>query len=246
MVSDINRIFEERRQEIDTYLDLLKAFERQVQEGPPEIGGAAITVQQQRILYSSVYLQLYNLVEATVTWCISAVTAAASDNKRWSPADLSAELRREWVRFKVRTHVDLNYDHRLEYAVDFCDYLISSLPVQSWSLEVGNSGNWSDMEIERLTKRIGCSLSISTDAHNAVKKHVRDEMGPLVLVRDLRNKLGHGALSFEECGNGVTADELRSIKDSTVSYLREVVAAFDAYVSTYQFLISARRPTEGA
>ena len=52
--------FEERLQEIDAYLDLLDAIQHQAQTGPPKIGDVTITTQQQRILYSSVYLQLYN------------------------------------------------------------------------------------------------------------------------------------------------------------------------------------------
>jgi hypothetical protein len=241
-MTSIITYFEGRRQEIDVYIDLLAALERQVREGPPQIGGAPITAQQQRILYSSVYLQLYNLVEATVTWCVEAVAAAASDNGRWNPGDLSAELRREWIRFKARTHIDLNYDNRLHCAVEFCDFLIGSFPVQKWAVELGNSGNWSDGEIERITERIGCSLTISTAAKTGVKRHVRDDMGTLVLIKTLRNKLGHGALSFEECGNGVTVDELKVIKDAAVTYLREVVAAFERYIATYQFLIPTRRP----
>ena len=47
--------FEERLQEIDAYLDLLDALERQVHDGPPKIGGGRITAQQQKILYSAVY-----------------------------------------------------------------------------------------------------------------------------------------------------------------------------------------------
>jgi len=64
--------FEERLIEIESYLELLEALENQVQEGLPQFGGdgSTITVQQQRILYSSVYLQLYNLVESTVTKCV--------------------------------------------------------------------------------------------------------------------------------------------------------------------------------
>ena len=57
--------FEERLQEIEVYLDLLEHLEQQVAIGPPKIGESSITTQQQKILYSSVYLQLYNLVEAT-------------------------------------------------------------------------------------------------------------------------------------------------------------------------------------
>ena len=121
---DVTHAFEERLQEIDAYLNLLDALERQVRTGPPSIGGAPITAQQQKILYSSVYLQLYNLVEATATWCIEAVTEAAAEGSRWRPVDLASKLRREWVRTTARTHVDLNYNHRLDATVDFCDLLL--------------------------------------------------------------------------------------------------------------------------
>jgi len=66
-VNSIADSFEERLHEIDAYLDLLDALQRQAQSGPPKIGDFVITAQQQKILYSSVYLQLYNLVEATAT-----------------------------------------------------------------------------------------------------------------------------------------------------------------------------------
>ena len=57
------RSFEERLIEIESYLELLEALENQVRRGLPQFGedGSTITVQQQKILYSSVYLQLYNL-----------------------------------------------------------------------------------------------------------------------------------------------------------------------------------------
>ncbi len=115
-MGDFSQAFEDRLQEIEAYLDLLESLEKQVQTGTPRIGGkkdgATITVQQQKILYSSVYLQLYNLIESTVTSCIDAVCAAIVNN--WRPCDLSAEMRREWVRFTARTHIELNYDNRLE------------------------------------------------------------------------------------------------------------------------------------
>ena len=60
-MDQLTQIFEGALQEIEAYLDLLEALERQVREGPPRIGGAAITTQQQKILYSSVYLQLCDL-----------------------------------------------------------------------------------------------------------------------------------------------------------------------------------------
>lgn len=245
-MDSISTTFEDRLQEIETYLDLLDALERQVRDGPPVIGGSAITAQQQKILYSSVYLQLYNLVEATITWCVEAVCSAAAKDGRWLPGDLSSSLRREWVKHTARTHLDLNHEHRLEAAVAMCDSLIQTLPVIAWTVERGRGGNWDEDEIKDVARRIGFELTITPEVYTGVKRRIRDDKGSLVLVRDLRNQLAHGSLSFAECGDGVTAFELRELKDRTASYLREVVAAFRSYIDGHEYLIADRRPAQGA
>ena len=130
--------FEERYREIEIYLDLLEALEQQVQQGTPQLGenGATITVEQQRILYSSIYLQLYSLVESTVTQCLEAI-ADIVISRGLRPSELSDELRKEWVRITARTHIDLNYENRLESALSLCDHLVKTLPISSFSVEIG-------------------------------------------------------------------------------------------------------------
>lgn len=241
----LTETFEERLQEIDAYLDLLDALERQVHDGPPKIGGGRITAQQQKILYSAVYLQLYNLVEATVTWCLDAVCAAAADNGRWLPCDLTSELRSEWIRTKARTHVDLNAENRLATTIEFCEHLIQSLPVSAWNIERRSAGSWDDLLIEEMTERIGCRVQLSQEVRTGIKRKLRDDKSALALVRDFRNRLAHGSLSFTECGEGVTAAELRQMKDSTGNYLREIVGSFRDYIATYEFITPARRPVAG-
>lgn len=243
MADSLSQTFEERLQEIETYLDLLEALERQVQTGPPIIGGATITTQQQKILYSCVYLQLYNLVEATVTWCVDAVCTAATANSRWRPGDLSEHLRREWVRSTARTHIfELTIENRLQSAVYLCNHLIQSLPISKWEIEKGQGGNWDDDAIKLITDRLGCQLQISHEVLEGVKRPIRDDKGALALVKDLRNRLAHGSLSFVECGDNVTVPDLREIKQRTVQYLREVIAAFTLYINTYGFLHPDQRP----
>ena len=96
--------------------------------------------------------------------------------------------------------------------------------------------------MQAITERLGCDLQISPDVLKGVKRHIRDDKGALVLIRDLRNRLGHGTLSFSECGEGFTVPDLRDLKDRTALYLREVVAAFRTYIDAYEFLVPARRP----
>lgn len=244
-MESLQEAFEERLREIETYLDLLEIVERQVQSGPPRLAGegARITAEQQKILYSGVYLQLYSLVEATITRCIEAVCIAASNGKLWKPGDLSERIRAEWVRSVARTHEDLTHDNRLGSALKMFDALVNAAPVSHFKVERAG-GNWDDGRIEVMSRRLGFELRISEPVRVGVKRHIRDDKGALALIRDLRNSLAHGSLSFVECGNGATVSDLRSLKESTAAYLREVVESFNTSIAAHEYLVPEKRPAE--
>jgi hypothetical protein len=244
-MESLGRAFEERLAEIESYLEFLNGVETEAREGPPRLGsreGPVITAQQQRILYSSVFLQLYNLVEATVVKCLDGVTEAALQAGSWEPGDLKTELRREWVRVMARTHVDLNYENRLQNALSLCEHLVTSLPVSGFRMEKGGGGNWDDHAIEEVTVRLGFNLHVSANTYNSIKRPFRDDLGPLRLVKKLRNSLAHGDISFAECGENLTVQELRDLTDRTSTYLREVVEAFATYIDGHEYLIPEKRP----
>jgi len=233
--------FEERLAEVEIYLEFLKTMEAQAQHGPPRLEGAThpISPEQQRILYSSVYLQLYNLVESTMSRCIAAVAGAASG--RWKPADLSEALRREWVRVIARTHEDLNSENKLAGALQLCNHLVESLPVVDFTIAKAG-GNWDDQAIEAMSKRLGLQLVVSKPVHSAIKRKFRDELGPLALVKNLRNRLAHGSISFVQCAEDANVSRLVELKESTVDYLREVVGCFTRYLESLEYLRPERRP----
>ena len=215
------------------------------QQGPPRLQGAEhpISVQQQRILYSSVFLQLYNLVEATMSRCIETVAAAASENGQWKPGDLATELKREWVRATARTHESsLTPAHRLDRALAMCDLLIASLPIAEFDIDKGGGGNWDDAAIEAISHRLGFRLIVSPPVYSAIKRRFQDDLGPMALVKDLRNRLAHGSISFAQCAEDVTVARLQELKGMTVAYLREVVGCFANYVEAHEYLIPERRP----
>jgi hypothetical protein len=189
-----------------------------------------------------VFLQLYNLIEATIVRCLDGVTDAALRAGAWSPGDLTLELRREWVRVMARTHVDLNYESRLLSALSLCDHLVSALPVSGFQVEKGGGGNWDDQAIEHIADRLGFVLRVRPETYTAIKRKLRDDLGCLQLVKKFRNELAHGSISFAECGENVTVGELRDMTNRTASYMREVVAAFRAYIEEHGYITEARRP----
>jgi len=210
---------EERLREVASYLEFLRSIERATMSGPPRIVGSVdtITAEQQRILYSSVFLQLYSVVEATITRCLDFVTVATFDSRKPKPGELNARLRRVWVQEVARTHIDLTPMHRLDSALVLCDHLVGQLPVPSFKISKG-AGNWDDSEIEAITKRLGCTLAVPHEAFR------------------LRNQLAHGEISFAQCSEGVTVEELERLTNLTSDYLKGVAASFEIYVASEGFM----------
>lgn len=245
--SDLVTFFDERFNEVSAYLELLEEVERAARSGPPRIAGSEyrITAPQQKILYSSVYLQLYNLVEATMARCVSEITRAAAASGKWQPHELSDELRQEWVRSSARTHIDMTPDSRLKYALQMTDHLVNQLPIREFEIETGGGGNWDDEAIYAMAKRLGCQIAISSTALAGVKRVRRDGMGSMKLVKDRRNSLAHGSISFVDCADGIIATELREMSQQVESYLREVIKCFAHYIDSYIFLRPEIRPNGG-
>lgn len=230
---DLASFFDERYEEVDMYLSFLQNVEDAAREGAPRFRGTqtTITTAQKKILNSSLYLQLYNLVEATVLRCLEAVAAAVKESGR-RPSDLNVSLRTEWVRSIARTHIDMGADKRLEAALKLCEQLLQQMPIRQFSIEPGGGGNWDDSSIETICERVGCDLTISPSSLQAVKRHIRDDMGALKLVKNRRNGLAHGSLSFVDCSDGVTVAELRSLATAVGDYLREAVGCFVNFIES--------------
>lgn len=239
--------FDERYAEIEAYLSFLQNVEDAARDGTPRLRGtdAPITTEQKKILNSSLYLQLYNLVEATVLRCLEAVVAAIEEAER-RPSELSINLRTEWVRSIARTNSDLGPDKRLQAALDLCEQLLQQMPVKGFKIEPGGGGNWDDSSIEEICERVGCGLTLSPSVVQAAKRHVRDDMGALKLVKNRRNGLAHGSLSFVDCSDGVTVAELKGLVTAVGDYLREAVGCFVSFIEVEIAKKNAPAQKEGA
>ncbi|WP_268220762.1 MAE_28990/MAE_18760 family HEPN-like nuclease [Streptomyces sp. EMB24] len=243
--ADLFPFFEERFGEVDSYIDFLEKIEEATQNGIPRIAVSEyrITAKQQRILYSSVYLQLYNLVEATMARCVSELTEATSTAGRWQPHQLNDNLLQEWVRSTARTHADMSAPNRLKHALEMSTHIVQQLPIKPFVIDVGGGGNWDDEVIYRMAERLGCRLSLTSPTQARVKRKRRDGLGPLQLVKDRRNGLAHGSISFVDCADGVVVRELREMSQCVEAYLREVIACFKNYIDSYNFLRPDSRPS---
>ena len=126
-------------------------------------------------------------------------------------------------------------DNRLKQAVEMSNHLIEQLPINGFSIDIGGGGNWDDRAIEKIGTRVGCNLTISAPTNAAVKRPFRDDLGALKLVKNRRNSLAHGAISFVDCADGVAVAELLNLTEAVGAYLREVI---DCFIDTSRHSIS--------
>lgn len=235
--------FEERLSEVEAYLSFLEELELASQAGAPRFGeaGAPLSQLQSEILRAGVFVQLYNLVEATMTKCLDAVAKASLDGN-WLPSQLSPEFRKEWVRVVAAIGVEMNSASRLEYALRLVDLLVTNRGLEPFKIEKGGGGNWDDEVIETMLRRLGVSLILAPTVRTAAKRPIRDGLRVMRVIMKLRNDLAHGNISFAECGQNETSISLREVAHNSAMYLRTVVRAIGRYIEQHEFLVAEHRP----
>ena len=84
---DLLTVYQERKNEIQKYLDFIAGIETILPDGSPMLTGInttthgsvfRITPDIQKILYAGLYLQLYNIVESTVVKCVRYIESLLS------------------------------------------------------------------------------------------------------------------------------------------------------------------------
>ena len=114
--------------------------------------------------------------------------------------------------------------------------------ITGFKVERGGGGSWDDAAIEHIAGRLGIALHVSPGTQGAIKRKYRDDLGCLQLHKKFRNEMSHGSITFAECGEYLNVSELRDITIRTVSFIRDVVVAFRAYIDSLGYFVPARRP----
>lgn len=247
-MSDILRKFEARVEEIELYLSFLGSVQDAV-SGSAARGNFsstfAFTPKHQQVLHASVFLHLYNLVESTVTWCIELIESAVSSHEGKNIGDFSEQLRKEWVKAVARTSEDLTHVHRLDAALLLCNQVMNLMPPE---LKIARNvgGNWDDEKIFGLASRLGLTLNISPTVYSRVRRPVRNDLGPMKIIKKMRNELAHGSISFSEYGADHSVCDLREIADDCLSYLREFICCVEQYISNHDYLAVTAKPLQHA
>ncbi|EGO9737154.1 hypothetical protein BF347_004730, partial [Escherichia coli] len=200
--------FDERSGEILAYLDLLKFIEHAGAElisSDNKEHKFTITSQSRKTLKGAVYILLYNLIESTMREAICLIHETIYDRN---------------IEFdKLKKNLKSEILKRLKNESVNIDNLISGLTKGiSCGISYGTfnkkkifSGNIDREEIKEKSKIYG----FSTHSDYTHTKHGEK----LATVKQHRNDLSHGNVSFAEIGKNVSYQDLENISLEVIAYL---------------------------
>ena len=184
------------------------------------------------VLKSGFLVHLYNVVEAVMTKILEEV---AADVIRYPPAKWSSSVRTEWVRTRAGVEGGIESHQRLSRTVKVVDEAIEG--AVNVAFRVSYERNWSDAEITKVSKRLGCSLQVAPDVvRRACDERFQDDLPPMKYIRHKRNSLAHGNETFREGARQLSPGDLQRLRRTVVEYMESVSASFTSYLEGKSFL----------
>lgn len=232
---ELRILFQERRQEVDHYLGLLEI----VENATKPFGNRTVPNVDQdhlKILRSHMYLHLYNLVEATMSWCLAAAAEAPRKRKSWRPRHLIPEMLSELVKYSIGGST--NHDKIAVNATTLTQKVINGEPMQMFDFVIQKrAGNWNQTRIRNTASALGVHISLSpTTRKNMFSSNYVDR------IWKRRNELAHGDLSFAQAGADTSLTDLKDFCHWTATYLSEILESYCRYVDYHEFLLVRYRP----
>ena len=175
-----------------------------------------VTQEMQCALKAQFLVVLYNIVESTVCDCLNSFYDSIADDGL-TFAELSDEMRLMWKNYLKRTS---NPDYQKS------DAELMSMAIRFENLAINISGSLDIRKIIDVFSKHGCKL----DETNRERFS-----NSFLVVKNKRNILAHGNVSFSDCGSNYMVSDLEKFKKDILDGLQEVVTQAKEYISNKDY-----------
>lgn len=184
-----------------------------------------------KMLKANALMMVYNLVESSMMGGILEIydqvkTLGLSYN------DVRREIRDIWFAFKFNQVYDktAHYNSYRDKALEIINGIINSDTIELNRKATDISGNLDADAIRQVCRDHGIIFTVDENCRGGVV---------LTDVKDKRNNLAHGTISFVECGRDYSLDELTKIKNETILFLRGLLNGMKSYYDNQKYLFPA-------
>lgn len=181
-----------------------------------------------RILKANGFLLLYNLVESCTKNCIRQIFNAIK-NDGLSYTDLAEKLREIWADQRMRQHQGAKDNNLRKHIREVAEAVTNQELVELDEKNIRISGNIDAREIRGFAKAYGFESGVVDPARGNC----------LATIKNQRNTLAHGDLTFVECGRDFTVEDMVQFKENVKGYLQDVITNVDTFVTNRKYAKAA-------
>lgn len=220
-------MFNSRKNEINLYFNAIKELDNYKVEGLSEKNN--LNDEFIKILKAQSILMIYNLIESTVMGGILVIYDKIKREKL-KYKDINKKLKEIWISYKFMEVYDQN-SHFQSYknkAFEIINAILSEKVIELNRKATAISGNLDAQQIRNIC-----------DDHGIEFYPAQECQGGVILenVKERRNDLAHGTISFAECGRDYTIEQLTDIKDKTVLFLEGLLDGMKNYYDAQKYKI---------
>jgi hypothetical protein len=223
--------FEKRVKEVDTYFRNLKHL---------STPGALLTLPQSlsvnidaeflEMIKSNWLLILYNLIEFAIREGILEIYSKI-EKDGFCYETLRPEIRDIWIKSHYRKifNPKSNWNTAQKEAALMLENVANHTIIQLGEEAIPLSGNLDAKEIRRICELHKISYAVAPAAKGGYQ---------FLAVKSKRNELSHGNISFLECGQELTLDDLEEIKNEVIIFIRCILNNMKDYADNKQYAFS--------
>lgn len=184
-----------------------------------------------KMIKANALLMIYNLVESSIMGGILEIYDQLKTSS-YSYNDVRREIKDIWFSFKFNQVYDkkAHYNSYREKALEIINEIINGEVIELSRKATDISGNLDSKKIRQLCKDHGITYTLDSNCRGGC---VLDD------VKEKRNNLAHGTISFVECGRDYSFEGLIKIKEETIIYLDGIIAGMKSYYDEKKYLVSS-------
>ncbi len=213
-------LFQDRKDEINLYFDMMNSLSINTQLAH------SINTKLFKIMKSNLLLMLYNLVEACIRSGFDEIYESVN-NENLDYDSLISELQHFWLTNKIQNIYSSRTASKKKYIETAQKIIEESRLGKSIRFPDGKElhkllnfeGNLGSELISKICDRHGIRYTIQN----------RDSTDNVTKVKNERNRLAHGDISFADCARDLTLSDIKDIKDGTFQFIEDILNGMEDY-----------------
>lgn len=236
-------IFNERKEEIDKFIKIMFLIEKK-NDTKSQIENRDITEFEEffnsnemqidvtyqfmiNIMKSNATLMLYNIIEFTVSGLMDMVYDAIKDEEL-SYVEVNTDIQNLWRKSLLRSTLDPNANHNtfLKKNEEIIEYILNRRTLELASRNSLSGGNLDGNKILETCKIHGIEFKPCSSNYRPFE---------LENIKNKRNELAHGSVSFTEALRDRAIGDIKEDKDNIFLFLDDLVDTFSKYISDKRY-----------